>query len=171
MLEFSHFFVSMPVTHYTLSCYFLLIRSLCLVLILPIWLLGIDCLILRLPCQTEALFTIYKRGRFLPNASLQYLPLATYNQCVARCIEHPKCKSFNHRMNSTGCTLNSKYAGMFGTSLVAMANWSYASTDYKATKVSRAEKRAKLCHCAHAPSQTSKSLLTVLTPCIFLQSR
>lgn len=111
------------------------LRKRSVVFLLIVLLYGIDCLILRLPCQIEAYFTIYKSRKYLKNAFLQYIATAGYGDCITSCIKHPKCKSINHRTNSSGCELNTKYAEMNGAVLGNKANWSYASTDYETNRV------------------------------------
>ncbi len=96
----------------------------------------VRCTILRLPCQSEAFFTVLKPGKILPNAVIQTLPKASKNECAKACFDHPKCKSLNYCTgNGCGCELNSKYAGMIGTALIDKENWAYMSTDYEATEV------------------------------------
>lgn len=136
----------------------ILVRSTAALLLLPMFLFGMDCFILRLPCQTDAYFTNNKPGFYLFNALLSYLPAATYDECIGACIGHAMCKSINTRQNASGCELNSIHHGMIGANLSAHENWTYVSTDYKAKKVWK----IYVFRILHIPSGASRKAIMIV---------
>ncbi|XP_065054363.1 fibropellin-3-like isoform X2 [Rhopilema esculentum] len=120
-------------------------KEIFLCLALPVLMFGVDGLILRLPCQTEAYFTVTMAWRYLQDALLLSLPNATVPECTKSCVQHPKCKSINMKSDNTGCELNSKHHDMLGISMITTAGWTYVSTDYQSLKIGLTCRSASFC--------------------------
>ncbi|XP_065070147.1 uncharacterized protein LOC135695109 isoform X2 [Rhopilema esculentum] len=103
---------------------------------LCIWLISIlssvnlaMCWILRLPCKTEANFTISAVGYALEHNVLMKLTLPL-DECRENCIYTAYCKSFNYKQSGLeNCELNSETNVTKPTNLVQKSNWTYFATN------------------------------------------
>ena len=55
--------------------------------------------------------------------------------CMVKCVEHPKCRSYNINKEFLKCELNSKALGDLQVVLTSEPGWLYKSTDYNNTLV------------------------------------
>ena len=92
--------------------------------------------ILRLPCDTFAEFRIFSIGKRLTGHVLRTDKGLEDGQCMMKCVEHRKCRSYNLNVKDKICELNSKAHADNGTMLADETDWIYKSTDYKNLLVS-----------------------------------
>ncbi|XP_065060838.1 protein crumbs homolog 1-like isoform X2 [Rhopilema esculentum] len=85
---------------------------------------------LRLPCKTLADFSIFHKGRRLSDNVLKKDKGLDESQCMMKCVEHRKCRSYNLNVKEKLCELNSKAHADNGTVLAEETDWTYKSTDY-----------------------------------------
>ena len=91
--------------------------------------------ILRLPCKTLADFKLYMLGkRLIGNVLMSFNGLQD-TQCMIKCIENAKCRSYNTNKEDGRCEINGKAMVDNGTVLATDTNWVYKSTDYSSTLV------------------------------------
>ena len=90
--------------------------------------------ILRLPCKTVADFNIFHLGKRLMGHVLMSFNGLMDVQCMIKCIENSKCRSYNTNTNGK-CEINKKALVDNGTSLTTDSDWVYKSTDYSSTLV------------------------------------
>ena len=86
--------------------------------------------ILRLPCKTLADFSIVHKGRRLSDHVLKKYKGLDEEQCMIKCVEQRKCRSYNLNAKEKLCELNSKAHVDNGTVLDDETDWIYKSTDY-----------------------------------------
>ena len=92
--------------------------------------------ILRLPCLKYADFSVYYKNKAL-RGHLLYRDFAVDDlQCMAKCAQHAKCKSYNINKEKQICELNAKTYGEANTQLSDEEGWLYKSTDYDSKLVS-----------------------------------
>ena len=93
-------------------------------------------MILRLPCgDIFADFTIFIKDKALNGSVIATISNTSDVQCMVKCVEHHKCRSYNSKIGEKKCELNSKAIGGKDTVLISKPGWVYKSTDYKATQV------------------------------------
>lgn len=90
---------------------------------------------LRLPCKTIADFDIFVIGKRLKSHVLMTFTGLKDFQCMIKCVENARCRSYNTNANDGGCEINGKALIDSGTSLTSDADWTYKSTDYNTTLV------------------------------------
>eukprot|EP00795_Rhopilema_esculentum_P007211 gene7211-12891_t len=86
--------------------------------------------ILRLPCDIFAEFRIFSIGKRLTGHVLRTDKGLEDGQCMMKCVEHRKCRSYNWNVEEKLCELNSKAHADNGTVLADETDWIYKSTDY-----------------------------------------
>ena len=92
---------------------------------------------MRLPCKTEANFTVKVQGHVLKNCIIGESSAAMVEQCFENCEDQQGCKSINYKDGGEkNCQLNSKVkeaalASEFGADGV----WTYYATNYNTTNV------------------------------------
>ena len=91
--------------------------------------------ILRLPCKIDALFTIFHDSKRLVGDVLMSFSALEDTQCMVKCIENAKCRSYNTNKEDGRCEINGKALVDNGTKLVTDTNWVYKSTNYSSTLV------------------------------------
>eukprot|EP00794_Sanderia_malayensis_P017390 gene17390-19132_t len=104
-------------------------------LILSLLLVGVDLTILRLPCGKYANFSISALGKKLQGHVIMEERNTDNVQCTQKCVEQPKCRSYNLNIDEKICQLNSKALIDNNTSLIQQPGWVYRSTDYNYTLV------------------------------------
>ena len=57
--------------------------------------------------------------------------------CMVKCVEHPKCRSYNINRDLLKCELNGKAMGDPQVVLTSEPGWLHKSTDYNNTLVSK----------------------------------
>ena len=87
------------------------------------------CWILRLPCKTEANFTISAVGFALEHNVLMKLTLPL-DECRENCINTAYCKSFNYKQSGNeNCELNIETNVTKPSNLVQKSDWTYFATN------------------------------------------
>ena len=93
-------------------------------------------MILRLPCgDIFADFTIFIKDKALNGSVIATINNTNEVQCMVKCVEHHKCRSYNAQNDEKKCELNSKAIGEKDTVLISKPGWMYKSTDYNDTQV------------------------------------
>ena len=86
--------------------------------------------ILRLPCMKYADFDVFHIDKALIGHLIRIDNGLNDVQCMAKCIEHAKCRSYNIQRDRQICELNDKAFGDVNTQLTDKPGWVYKSTDY-----------------------------------------
>ena len=86
--------------------------------------------ILRLPCMKYADFDVFHMDKALIGHLIRIDNGLNDVQCMAKCIEHVKCRSYNIQRDKQVCELNAKAFGDVNTQLTVKPGWVYKSTDY-----------------------------------------
>ena len=96
------------------------------------------CWIVRLPCKTEANFTVKVQGHILRNYVIGEGSALKVDQCFENCEDHHGCKSINYKDGGEkNCQLNSKVKEAVSAShFAADGAWTYYATDYNTANVS-----------------------------------
>ena len=58
-------------------------------------------------------------------------------QCMVKCVENVKCRSYNTNTKDGRCEINGKALFDNGITLSTASDWLYKSTNYNSTLVSR----------------------------------
>ena len=91
--------------------------------------------ILRLPCKKYADFkVIFKDKRLTGNVLASFYGLQD-TQCMVKCVENEKCRSYNINVKDGTCEVNGKASADNGAILKTDPDWVYKSTDYSSNLV------------------------------------
>ena len=70
-------------------------------------------MILRLPCgDILANFTIFMKDKALGGSVISEFGSTSDVQCMVKCVEHHKCRSYNTQSDEQKCELSSKKMGI-----------------------------------------------------------
>ena len=114
--------------------------------------------IYRLPCKKFAEFSIVEKDSGLnANAVLKTLGNTNKHACRSECIRNSQCKSFSTKLNT--CELNSKSTedSNDNVSLESRPGWTYHSTYFDDTLVSKTLPETIFNHLESRPSWTYHS--------------
>ena len=94
------------------------------------------CWILRLPCKTEANFSISAAGYALDHNVFVRLTMSL-EDCKIHCMYTNNCQSLNYKVSgSENCELNRETNVSKPKDLVKKSDWTYYATNQKTTQVS-----------------------------------
>ena len=95
----------------------------------------LDTSILRHPCSKLAVFDVIHIGKRLASDVILVEQNVSDFRCTEKCVQQPKCRSYNINTKDQTCELNGKAEVDSGTRLVDDAEWIYKSTDFSALLV------------------------------------
>ena len=93
--------------------------------------------ILRLPCTTYAEFNVFLINKALKGHVIHRESGLNDVQCMEKCIQFTKCRSYNLNRSLKLCELNAKTLGDNETELSDEHGWIYKSTDYNSKLVTQ----------------------------------
>jgi len=94
-----------------------------------------DGTILRLPCTVFADFKISHLGKRLLDHVLMSFNGLQDTECMVKCVENEKCRSYNTNRKDGRCEINGKALADSGTLLKTDPNWVYKSTNYSSNLI------------------------------------
>ena len=83
-----------------------------------------------MPCKVFADFNVIHLGKRLIDHVLASFSSLQDTQCMVKCIENAKCRSYNTNRKDGRCEINGKALADNGAILKADSDWVYKSTDY-----------------------------------------